>query len=276
MVVVAEDPDEEEVREIEEHTISSGLGGDMVCTSDGPKEHKLHESSGTLRSLHHKNILPESAVTTVIDTGPSNNEEALRSLAGAIAKVDDSVSMADGLLQVLPTVGGHGNPGHNQVILNTGSENQIVTIVPTSNAGEMSYVFIVEQSTAKEGSEKDDTVYDFTEVDEPAALSEEDEESQGNSQNAYAKINRVGAASHKRSQSTGSQAHMCNYCNYTSTKRYLLSRHMRSHSEERPHKCTVCDRGFKTISSLQNHLNTHTGVKPHRCKFCDTGIHYIR
>ena len=64
------------------------------------------------------------------------------------------------------------------------------------------------------------------------------------------------------------QAHMCNYCNYTSPKRYLLSRHMKSHSEERPHKCSVCERGFKTLASLQNHVNTHTGTKPHRCKFC--------
>lgn len=62
--------------------------------------------------------------------------------------------------------------------------------------------------------------------------------------------------------------HMCNYCNYTSNKRYLLSRHMKSHSEERPHKCGICERGFKTIASLQNHVNTHTGVRPHGCKYC--------
>ena len=62
----------------------------------------------------------------------------------------------------------------------------------------------------------------------------------------------------KRSQ-TVTQAHMCNYCNYTTPKRYLLSRHMKSHSEERPHKCSVCERGFKTLASLQNHVNPHTG-----------------
>ena len=44
---------------------------------------------------------------------------------------------------------------------------------------------------------------------------------------------------------------MCNYCNYTSPKRYLLTRHMKTHSEERPHKCNICDRGFKTVASLQ-------------------------
>ena len=47
------------------------------------------------------------------------------------------------------------------------------------------------------------------------------------------------------------QTHMCRYCNYTTGKRYLLSRHMKSHSEERPHKCSVCERGFKTLASLQ-------------------------
>jgi len=59
---------------------------------------------------------------------------------------------------------------------------------------------------------------------------------------------------------------MCNYCNYTSPKRYLLTRHMKAHSEERPHKCTICSRMFKTIPALQNHVNTHTGVRPQHCK----------
>ncbi len=75
----------------------------------------------------------------------------------------------------------------------------------------------------------------------------------------------------KKSQ-TVTQAHMCNYCNYTSAKRYLLSRHMKSHSEERPHKCSVCERGFKTLASLQNHVNTHTGTKPHHCRYCDSAF----
>lgn len=76
----------------------------------------------------------------------------------------------------------------------------------------------------------------------------------------------------RKSTQTVAQAHMCNYCNYTSSKRYLLSRHMKSHSEERPHKCSVCERGFKTLASLQNHVNTHTGTKPHACKYCEAAF----
>ncbi|CAF3355538.1 unnamed protein product [Rotaria sp. Silwood1] len=81
---------------------------------------------------------------------------------------------------------------------------------------------------------------------------------------------------------------MCSYCNYTTTKKYLLQRHLKSHSTERPHKCIIfekksimkdfvfvlflkgayCDRSFKTTIQLTNHVNTHLGVKPFQCKFC--------
>ena len=69
------------------------------------------------------------------------------------------------------------------------------------------------------------------------------------------------------SSGAGGTAHlMCSYCNYTSPKRYLLARHLKAHSEERPHKCNICSRMFKTIPALQNHVNTHTGVRPQHCK----------
>ncbi|XP_061196867.1 RE1-silencing transcription factor A-like [Saccostrea echinata] len=64
----------------------------------------------------------------------------------------------------------------------------------------------------------------------------------------------------------------CRYCEYTSPKRYLLMRHMKSHSEDKPHKCNICDRGFKTMASLQNHVNTHTGTRPHKCKECESAF----
>ncbi|GFO24255.1 transcriptional repressor ctcf, partial [Plakobranchus ocellatus] len=73
------------------------------------------------------------------------------------------------------------------------------------------------------------------------------------------------------SVNTGTQL-MCDYCDYTSSKRYLLTRHMKSHSDERPYKCSECHRGFKTPASLINHVNTHTGTRPHKCKTCEAAF----
>lgn len=158
-----------------------------------------------------------------------------------------------------------------RMILNPGDSYQTVTIVPSdTNPGEVSYVLIVQQPEDEKDEEEDEdknedqdlTVYDFDEGEEGGPSMESGDEDD------KTKIVKIMP---KKSQ-TVTQAHMCNYCNYTSPKRYLLSRHMKSHSEERPHKCSVCERGFKTLASLQNHVNTHTGTKPHRCKFCDSSF----
>lgn len=159
---------------------------------------------------------------------------------------------------------------HNQVVLAGGGSDQYqtVTIVPNdSNSGEVSYVLIVQQNDGQdkkgevEGGEQM-AVYDFETENDP------DYEDEELSLDNKAKVMKM-LPPKRPSQVVGGQAHMCNYCNYTTPKRYLLSRHMKSHSEERPHKCSVCERGFKTLASLQNHVNTHTGTKPHKCKYCE-------
>lgn len=67
----------------------------------------------------------------------------------------------------------------------------------------------------------------------------------------------------------GTIIHSCSHCDYTTSKRYLLSRHLRAHSDDRPYRCSVCERGFKSNASLLNHVNTHLGNKPHHCKNCE-------
>ncbi|KAJ3635239.1 hypothetical protein MTP99_008160 [Tenebrio molitor] len=155
----------------------------------------------------------------------------------------------------------------NQILINSGNAYQRVTVVPAdTNSSELSYVLIVQDpSDLKDGEqtdgEQDMTVYDFDEGEEGGVIDSETDDDKS-------KIVKI----LPRKSQVVSQAHMCNYCNYTSPKRYLLSRHMKSHSEERPHKCSVCERGFKTLASLQNHVNTHTGTKPHSCKYCDSAF----
>lgn len=173
------------------------------------------------------------------------------------------------LTNVASTSGEEGKEGAIQVAAADGQNNdavvlsanqyQTVTIVPSDvdQSGEMSYVLIVSQPEKQDEEEKqitdaDMSVYDFK------------EDRSG--------MNR-GMRMQPRKPITGLPSQlMCSYCNYTSPKRYLLTRHMKTHSEERPHKCSICDRGFKTVASLQNHINTHTGTKPHKCKECDSAF----
>ncbi|CAB0009497.1 unnamed protein product, partial [Nesidiocoris tenuis] len=157
---------------------------------------------------------------------------------------------------------------NGQMVLGSGDSYQTVTIVPSETPnGEVSYVLIVQQNKDANKELKEDdqdlTVYDFDDHEEPSAVSGAESE---------VEEEQLSVRPTPKKAQTVTQSHMCNYCNYTSPRRYLLSRHMKSHSEERPHKCSVCERGFKTLASLQNHVNTHTGTKPHRCKFCQSAF----
>ncbi|KAL3284826.1 hypothetical protein HHI36_018965 [Cryptolaemus montrouzieri] len=154
----------------------------------------------------------------------------------------------------------------DNILINTGNAYQRVSLVPSDgNSGELSYVLIVQDpSDLKDGEtdgDQDMAVYDFDDAEDGGAVDSDIEDDKS----------KIVKFVPRKSQVV-TQAHMCNYCNYTSSKRYLLSRHMKSHSEERPHKCSVCERGFKTLASLQNHVNTHTGTKPHGCKFCQAAF----
>lgn len=100
------------------------------------------------------------------------------------------------------------------MILNNGDAYQTVTIVPSDTAqGEVSYVLIVQQDDNgkedEEGAEDQDmTVYDFDENEEGGMVDSEAEDDKS-------KIVKI----LPRKSQTVTQAHMCNYCNYTSPKR---------------------------------------------------------
>lgn len=153
---------------------------------------------------------------------------------------------------------------------------QTVSIVPTSvdQGGEMNYVLIVSQPDGEKegGSPKQfaldmgmfQPVFDFKDGQN---MVEEVVDDDGTTR----KIIRVNSVNPKKFEMVPSPATQlqCHYCSYTAPKRYLMMRHMKTHSEDRPYQCNLCEKSFKTHASLQNHVNTHTGVRPHKCKDCE-------
>lgn len=140
-------------------------------------------------------------------------------------------------------------------------------VVDQEESAEVSYVFIMDENEEKgeDDDEEVQKVYEFEDGQDEQTIF-------GGPQERHVPKKVVRNVSKKASGSNQNQVHFCTYCSYSSPKRYLLSRHMKSHSEERPFKCSVCERGFKTLASLQNHVNTHTGTKPHSCKYCESAF----
>ncbi len=62
--------------------------------------------------------------------------------------------------------------------------------------------------------------------------------------------------------------HTCTICKKTFTRKFLLVRHILTHTGERPHKCHHCKKAFSTTGIRDEHERTHTGEKPYQCGFC--------
>lgn len=145
-----------------------------------------------------------------------------------------------------------------------------------SNDDEVSYLLIVDDNSKQDDGRTDEgeteNVYEYEPGEETIKIEQEAERQQQQQpqliKSGTRKYRRRIQTSKSNDDELSTNVHMCGYCDYSSPKRYLLARHLKSHSEDRPFKCSICERGFKTQASLQNHVNTHTGIKPHQCTYC--------
>jgi len=61
----------------------------------------------------------------------------------------------------------------------------------------------------------------------------------------------------------------CDTCSYSTSKKPLLLKHMRSHTGVRPHQCKVCKKSFTQVYNLKTHERQHSGNKPYVCNVCN-------
>lgn len=60
----------------------------------------------------------------------------------------------------------------------------------------------------------------------------------------------------------------CSLCGRDFKNKWILKRHIKNHSGDKPYTCSICSKQFTRNYSLTVHKRSHTGEKPFTCIYC--------
>ena len=68
----------------------------------------------------------------------------------------------------------------------------------------------------------------------------------------------------------------CSQCDYTASRKIQLNHHtLQRHTEVRPFECDICDFATSSKRTLDRHVFRHTGRKPFKCNMCDYAAAFV-